>query len=84
MDKALYGLFFLTLGATFYGLMTSGISLAVSLMFAGPFAVALFMAAAFIYFLFAVVFEPSPQSKEVSEDARKSWTSRPAFQHSNS
>lgn len=84
MDKALYGLFFLTLAATFYGLMTSGVSLAVSLMLAGPFAVALFMAGAFIYFLFAVVFETSSESKKVSKDARNSWASRPSFQHSNS
>lgn len=84
MEKALYGLFVLTLGATLYGLTASGVSLAVSLMLFGPIAVAVFTAGAFVYLLVAVIFERSPKPDLGRRDEHENWLSGPALQHSNS
>lgn len=84
MEKALYGLFVLTLGATLYGLTASGVSLAVSLMLFGPIAVAVFTAGAFVYLLVAVIFERSPNQDIGPREKPENWLSGPALQHSNS
>ena len=84
MDKALYGLFVLTLGASLLGLWANGFSLAISLMLFGPVAVSIFTAGAFLYLLGAVIFEKSPTRSTAPQDGHGNWWTKPAFQHSNS
>lgn len=84
MDKALYGLFILTLGTSLFGLLAKGVSLTVSLVLFGPVAVAIFTAGAFLYLLIAVIFEKSPKPAETMQVERDDWWAEPALQHSNS
>ena len=84
MEKALYSLFVLTMGASFAGLMASGFSLVTSLMLFGPIAIAVFTALAFIYLLAAVMFEKSDADIVPAQDYDEKWLTSPALQHSNS
>lgn len=84
MDKALNGLFILTLSASLVGLLAKGVSLTMSLILFGPVAVAIFTAAAFLYLLVAVIFEPSPKPADTAMAEREDWWAEPALQHSNS
>lgn len=83
MDKLLYSLFFLTLFLVFAGLLSSGVSIAVSLMLVGPVTVASFTALAFLYLLFAVIFEKTPQERSTKPDVRQTWPAKPTLQPNN-
>lgn len=80
MDKLLYSFFFLTLILVFAGLLSSGVSLGVSLMLVGPVTVASFTALAFLYLLFAVIFEKSPKGRATKPDVRNAWPAKPTLQ----
>nr|WP_156780798.1 hypothetical protein [Hyphomonas sp. Mor2] len=81
MNKALYLLFFLTLIASFFGLLFSGVSIGVSLMLVGPLTTALFTAGAFIFLLFAVVFEKEGTKPHPVRSADNHWIAEPKLQH---